>query len=338
VNAREGVACALADCVSDLRPNEERAWRDLLVDEAPVVRRSALASLRSLAQVRPADAVALALSTRFDGEARREAHLVRELCMLIVSMNDEGSLNDEVLDDAAVRAILMIVGQANSIQDHWIRQFVACAAQRCPADTVRMLIRRVEAEKGWGGEYEALPFESLRQELSHLTGCADYEAIVRELIELATQPQRFCYRAARLFRDIAPLDMGTTERLLRERMDRRDPKDVQLVANLLGALPATVLTEHVRLLATVLQAARAIGRDSFASVEDAMREAFVSTRWESIVGEPDPNQVEAMNRARELAGSLPAGSLERGLFERVSASVARTIERHKRQDEEWLDG
>ncbi|MDP9149404.1 MAG: hypothetical protein M3O36_05630, partial [Myxococcota bacterium] len=331
VNVREEIARALARCASDLRPNEEKTWRDLLVDEHPVVRRAALVSLRSLAQARPEDAVAMALTARFDGEDRGEVCLVEELCTLV------SVLKDEVLNDDGLASILTIIGRASSIREHWIRQFVARASRRCPAATVRMLIRRVEAEQGWADSYEALPFESLCQELSHLRGCADYEAVLREVIELAAQPRHFHYRACRLFRDIAPIDMGTTERLLRERMDRGGAKDVELVADLLGALPGPVVTEHVALVAAVLQIAHAVGDESFARVEGSMRRALVPTRWESTVGEPDPNQVEAMNRARELATSLPAASLERRLFDDVSASIGRTIEGNVRRDEEWLD-
>ncbi|MGO9838531.1 MAG: hypothetical protein ACLP1X_30485, partial [Polyangiaceae bacterium] len=330
-NAREGVARALAGCVSDLRAHEEKGWRALLQDEDPVVRHSALASLRTLAQARPRDALALALTARFDGEERREAHLVEELCTLAVS------LKDEVVDDDTIRAILVIIGRASSICEYWIRQFVARAAGRCPAETVRMLIRRVEAEERWDDAFEALPFESLRQELSHLKGCADYEAVLREVIELGTRPQHFHYRAARLFRDIAPLDMGTTERVLRERMKRDNAKEVEFVADLLGALPGPVLTEHDALLAAVLQVAHAIGGECFPRVESSLRHALVPTRWESVVGEADPNQVEAMNRATQIAASLPAGSLERKLFDAVSASIGQTIEGNVRRGKEWLD-
>jgi hypothetical protein len=70
----------------------------------------------------------MALTARFDGEARREAHLVEELCTLV------SSLKDEVLDDDGVRSILTIIGRASSISGHWIRDFVARAARRCPAE------------------------------------------------------------------------------------------------------------------------------------------------------------------------------------------------------------
>jgi hypothetical protein len=200
-----------------------------------------------------------------------------------------------------------------------------------------MLIRRVEAEERWADAYEALPLESLRQELSHLRGCADYDAVLGEVIELAAQPRHFHYRAARLFRDLAPLDMAVTERLLRERLERGNVKNVELVADLIGALPGPVVTGHVALVAAVLRVAHAAGGELLASVKDSMRRALVPTRWESVVGEPDPNQVEALNRARELAASLPVGSLERKLFDDVSASIGRTIKGNVGRDEEWLD-
>jgi hypothetical protein len=330
-NAREGIARALAWCALDLRPHEENGWRALLRDEQPFVRRSALAALRSLAQVQPRAALALALTARFDGEEQREAHLVEELCSLALS------LEDEVLDDDSIRATLTIIGRASSISEHWIRQFVARAARRCPTETVRMLMRRVEAGKRWDDAYEALPFESLREELSHLKGCADYEVVLREIIELGSKRGHVQYHATRIFRDVAPLDMDTTAKLLRGHMEGGSAEEVEFVADLLGALPGLVLTEHVALIAAVLQMAHAIGEDSVSRVEGSVRRALVPTRWESVVGEADPDQVEAMHRAGQLAASLPVGSPERELFDAVSASIGQTIEGHLRRDEEWLD-
>jgi hypothetical protein len=135
----------------------------------------------------------------------------------------------------------------------------------------------------------------------------------------------------------AACERVTTERLLRDRMISGDEKEIGYVAALIGALPGAALEDHMALIASVLQLAQVAGATCLERVEATLRNALVPTRWESVVGQPDPNQVKALTQAARLAESLPVDSPERRLFGAVAASIERTITSTAKRDEEWLD-
>ena len=329
-HAREALARALAGSAQDVADYEREAWGLLLRDEQQEVRLSALRSLRSLAWSRPREALALALAARFDGDNNRSAALVDELFGLLHSIDDG-------IVDEGIQALLDIVGQANSLGGYWIREFIGRAARRRPADVFRMLINRIEMEGRSTDRFEALPSEGLHKELSHLRGSPDYEATLRETIELGAKPEHF-YRASKLFADVARLDMTTTDKVLRARMASCKSADIEYVASLVAALPNSILMDHTALILSVLQAANTEGAKCFEHVEATLRYALVPTRWESTVGKPDPKLVNAKTKAAEIARSLPEGALERDFFNAVAVSIENRIATHLKSDQEWLDG
>jgi hypothetical protein len=201
----------------------------------------------------------------------------------------------------------------------------------------RVLMHRLKVEDGASCTFEALPFESLRQELAPLRGNAEHEALLREVIELGRMPERFYYRASKLFRDLASVDVAATERVLRGVVASRRADDIEYVAQLLACLPSALVGEQLSLVADVLGAAKAAGGRCFERVESSLVHALVPSAWGSVVGKPDPSQVAAMETAKAAAVGLPDDSPERALFEKVVDAISRSIKRHVEQDEEWLE-
>jgi hypothetical protein len=159
-DARFAVANSLGATAANLTQRERGIWRQLLLDDDLNVRARALNVLGALAKFDGRTALDLLLSARFDGEEDRRSHLVDELCTVL------HGIEDTVLGDPDMRKVLDIIRDGNSISEYWIGDFIGRAMKRLPADTLRMLIARIERAQARDYTYQAVPFEGLQ-----LAGC-----------------------------------------------------------------------------------------------------------------------------------------------------------------------
>jgi hypothetical protein len=159
---------------------------------------------------------------------------------------------------------------------------------------------------------------------------------LRKVIDVGGKKSAFYAGASQLYRDIVLLDIERGTNVLRSILASGHADDVKYVAQLLAALPSAVVVNQAPLVAEILHAAQRLDSTTLERIESTLRGALIPSAWQSVVGEPDPKHVQAMEKAKAVARTLPEGSLERVLFEKVAAAIGRTIEEHVADDDDWL--
>lgn len=326
---REGLARTLASYARANFAPALAVWRKLLDDDDPRVRRAALSPLRDLATYAPGEALELALSVRVDSNGQ-DGKLIDEVCSLLYG------LTDEQIGDAAVAAMLEMFRKADSLEEHWIREFLTRLVRRRPLDTIDMLIVRVEADQSRNLEYRALPFEGLQSSLAALSGSPEYGPILAKVIALGAGAYRVRYHAAKLFRAVALLNIPLAMRSLDVLVLSGTPDRIEHAATLFAALPGGVKLGELPFISALLRAAHAAGPRTFASVESTLRLALTPLQWSSTVGEADPAHIAAGDRVKAISASLVEGSLERNLFEAIDRDITESISRRLAEDEAWV--
>ncbi len=155
--------------------------------------------------------------------------------------------------------------------------------------------------------FQAVPFDGLSKRLAHLRGATEFPILLRKIIAAARNRKQFHRGAGRLFRDMALVDVAAAAEVLRSMLATASADDILFVAELIAALPSNVVLEQIALLTEVLAAATGLDPASCEGVQRVLSDALIPSAWQSVVGEPDPNHVAAMERAKAIVTALSEG-------------------------------
>lgn len=226
-------------------------------------------------------------------------------------------------------SLLAQLVSCTSIDQYMLMAAVSGLSAVDPLGVTKMLLRRIERSACEDVfRYRALPHHwtpPLRVcETAELGRClVEVRAWIRDQVDKGVR--NYLYRgAAELFSLL--VGEWSTQALasLGDAGNATSHADLVAMACVLAHAPYEVLFSNTSLVARLLQRAEAFG----ATLRDSVFSALLPTNYEIVAvwsGSPDHREIENTERARQVAATLPTGSIERRFFESFAAAIeART--------------
>jgi transcriptional regulator with XRE-family HTH domain len=256
---------------------------------------------------------------------------------VLQGFNDRGPLRWAEAGQEFADSVLAQLVECTSIDEYMLLAAVSELSAVAPLCVTRMLLNRIERSANADlFSYKAMPHHwqpSLRvSETSELGRClVEIREWIRDQVD--NSARRYAYSdAAELF----SLTVGewSAEALasLGNVSNATSNAELVSVACILAHAPYDVLFSNTSFVAQLLQRAEAFTREEC----DSVFSALLPTNYEVVVvwsGSPDQKEIETIERARQIAGTMPAGSIERRFFETLAADIeSRTSFLRERSD------
>lgn len=308
--------------------------RRLAGDEDEYTRLCVVRAVQRLAQNLPDESVQLIGEVRFADSAA----VADEVFQIL---GPHGELDWRGLPPKTLDHLLAELELCPSIENYWINAFLADASGERPAEVVDLLRRRVGRweDSDSSSDYRALPFSWDHELLVRQR--AEYALVLRTIRDwIAEAPESWQRRdgGADLFFAVARVVDETAMGVLEEGASLGDEGQMAAVAAILWKAPPTFVFAEVEFVSRLLNLAAKLGEEHARSVGGALSAAAMSGPRMGTPGKPFAEDVNQRDRAREIAGSLPNGSIEQRLYRSLQKSAEESIRWQVDRDAEFLDG
>ncbi len=241
---------------------------------------------------------------------------------------------ERVLGDGAIEALLSALKHIHELEGHWIMQFLREASDRLPRSVVSLVLNRARHEKEHGTkDFRALPYH-FESTVTGFGDVPDRAPLLREIRDLSLEGEGHVpHWLPRLFRAVSHQFDEVGREVLQEWIDQEEPRRLEAVAHLLAAAEWRFFVEDHAFVTGLLLAAASQGSEVLEYCSDVLRSSAARRGGERRLGDESQEDVEARDRAAEIAESLPAGSVQRKFYEDVASDARASIERWARFDE-----
>lgn len=250
--------------------------------------------------------------------------------------------DETLIGDLPLEVLTRLVNECVEVpelEDYYVEHFLAVAAAIIPDVVVRLLLARIErAHENDRQGFKPLPFDRIPIKRDLLVGHAGYEQLLREIRD-ALRPKSWQRHewVPRLFRTVAQLDDARTLRVLGEWVDSGDVEKIEDVAQLLTKAPPSFVFDQADFVARLLEAAKIGDVETEKRVRAHLAEPLISQPRSGGGGEPFPQDVALLNRAREAAARFTAGSPAARFYRDIERYAEGQIRGKLLSDEEIYD-
>jgi len=320
---------AAANCITSIGAREgftgrmRVLLRRLVGDESPDIKKAALRALIYLKVSNPSEAIALALATTIDDDS-----VCHELFLWLI-----GDQHNHLLDKATdedIHGFLRKLETLDSLDDHWVQQFIAFALGRVPESVVDLLLFRLQHQAKSGNRaFEPIPYQ-MRADMELAVTRPGYPAMLRR-VALAYSTTGQHSEISRLF-DILAQHFRTTasKEILTEMIRSADREKISDAAGLFRTAGQRTLFEYRDWVIEAIQRADAAGEECLADVRSFFHGSANADGKSGTPGEPFPADLQMQEESTKIAAALAAGSAERLFFEELAedarSSIIRSLE------------
>lgn len=225
--------------------------------------------------------------------------------------------------------------QLSDVGEHWVQKVLSDLSADDPSWVVELLQKRVEHARGLEslGGYSPTPFHwniHLR-----VREHANFSTHLKQLYAwLALDSASWVHRryGAEVFSAVAGRYDDTVLGVLTEALSSTAPGDVLTVATIVGKAHRRLIWDSPDFVRTALAAAGRVGPECRDQMVSSLWGATISGGRTGTPGEPFPEDIEQRDRSRDLAQTMPLGSVERKFYEDMAASAASNIHRSAYED------
>jgi hypothetical protein len=274
----------------------------LLNEDDLSIRRIAVMSLSKLGTFHPKSALSLALSVHLEGNKE----LASSLCQLFTF---SPGISSDILTDRDLLKLLSKLENINSIDDHWIEQFLIFSSQKAPNLVLKLLFNRIEnLTENSKNEYQPLPYGEF-DFCFQLSDCEESRQILRAIREQALNgSQIISLYLPRLFRLILSGSTLLSIILLDEWVSSGEPEKVQAVSLLLSEMSQCFVFAQVEFLTRLLEQAHYIGDECYEIVNTNLFNALTRFSRGGTIGQACQEDLTLRDQSLAIASQAFIGS------------------------------
>ncbi|MCP4383137.1 MAG: helix-turn-helix domain-containing protein [Hyphomicrobiales bacterium] len=318
---------------STLVEGEVDLLHELAGDEDEYIRSCVVRAGQRLAPNLPHEAVQLIGAVRFADSAAVADEIFQML-------GPHGELDWRQLPPETLEKLLAELELCPSIEDYWTNAFLSDVSGERPDKIADLLKRRVcrWEDADATSKYRALPFSWDHQLL--VRECDSFKAIlsgIRDWIAEAPESWQRQNGGADLFVAVACGFDETVMSVLEEGASLAASDQMDAVAAILREAPRTFVFDEVEFVRRVLGLAERLGEEHAQRVGGALSAAAMSGTRTGTPGKPFAEDVNQRDRAREVASTLPNGSIEQRLYGSLQESAEHSIQWQVDRDGELMD-
>jgi len=301
----------------------------LLAHPNLTVRETAIGALWNLGKARPQVAKQLALSLDLEGDDRlADAFFMRLDAGIGAPLHG--------FDDQEIERLIEKLSNVQSLENHWINQFLVIASNRRPLSVWRMLLNRVDAcESRAMWETRALPLAGFDAKLEGLPRAPAYPTMLREVRDRTLTPNRRSgFLIPHLFREITLNFSADCLPILDEWIEMREKDKVEAVAYLLKEAPHDFVFTQAVFVGRLLEIAQAIGHECFTIVSSSLQSPSRFLVKNRVRGQPFPEDIALRERASEMVKTCLPGSPQWRFYQSLADHGEDSIRRSRLHDAE----
>jgi len=327
---RRGVVQALSWNRGTRDPSYEELalLRQLATDPDPIIRRGVVRAAQILARTHEVEATKLLAAVRFGDDPQLADEFFMSLSKQLGLTWDHFSEEDLV----RIRKDLLIL---DDIGEYSIARALAKRSADDPEWVIGLLKDRIEFAEGLDslGEYRPMPFSwgsSLR-----IRDTAQFVPALQSVLSwIASNTESWIRQGygADVFATVASSYDKSVLAVLRTALTTGDKNTVRAVAAVLRKAPRTFIWDEPDFVTAALHGADRHGEEVRRQVATALWGATISGGRTGTPGQPFPQDIEQRDKSRELAKTLPAGSLEEKFYSDMARNADDNIAREIADD------
>lgn len=262
-------------------------------------------------------------------------------------LDDDKFIPFDSIPDEDLSRIVQLLVIPDSLDDHFMREFLARVAKRDPRQVIELAKKRLDraiAENNWkyspfgglgGGATESLNL------LAHPDGPAMFRETLDWALPRAAVGYQFSYRFADLVTGVFGCSESSFAFTLEAWCASGGEAHYAVLAAVLREVPDSfIFSEHAFVL-RILRAARAVGMAAQKSISSSLFASTLGGVRSGIPGKPFPIDLEMKARAEQMLASLskadPAYSLYDDIRGDAEANIERSLAEGRIMDEEDAD-
>jgi len=318
---------------STLLPREIEILEALVVDPDESTRMSAVRAAQRLAQHHPDASIRLLNRVSFADSA----YVADEVFQIL---GPHGDLRPDQVPKAVIDRLLSELEACPSIEGYWVEAFLSDISDIRPTDLVGLLQRRVMRWESIDetADYRPLPFawnHDLRvRETADLLSVLRH---IRDWIADGVESWKRQHAGPDLFAAVAGRFEADALQVIEEAVASGDDSQLAAAASILRGVPQLFAFDNVEYVQRLLSLAAQAGEEHVQRIGGALSAAVSSGVRMGSPGQPFPEDVDQRDRARDIARSLPSGSVAQRLYLSLEASAEHSIQWHADRDE-LMDG
>ena len=318
---------------STLLRGEIEILEGLVADSDEYTRTNAVRAAQRLAQNHPDASIRLLNRVSFADSA----HVADEVFQIL---GPHGDLRVDQLPAGVIDRLLDELEECPSIEGYWVEAFLADISVNRPTDLVDFLQRRVMR---WESTDETTDYRPLPFAWNHELRVRETADLlwtlrrIRDWIAEGAESWKRQHAGPDLFAAVAGRFDADALRVIEEAVASGDSAQLTAAASILREVPRLLVFENVGYVQRLLALADQAGDDHVQRIGGALSAAMSSGARTGIPGQPFAEDVEQRDRAREIAESLPIGSVAQRLYLSLQASAEHSIKWHADRDE-LMDG
>ena len=214
-------------------------------------------------------------------------------------------------EDQEIDELLAKLSKVESLDDHWINQFLVFASKRRPLCLLRMLLDRIDTLE-WDAmrSIRGVPTLGFDFKLEGLPQHSSYQSILREVRDRTLGPE--CpakhFLVPHLFREITLGFSTDFLPILDEWLDSKADEKIKAVASLLKESPPSFIFTHAKFVGRLLGIAHDLGEKCFESVSSDLSYPSITQGRYGVRGQPSLEDVALRDAAWRSPSLVNDGS------------------------------
>ena len=262
-------------------------------------------------------------------------------------LNDDKFIPFDLIPDEDLARIVELLTVPDSLDEHFVREFLARVAKRNPRHVIELAKKRLDqavAGENWkyspigglgGGATQSLNL------LAHPDGPGLFRETLHWALTRAVVGYEFSYRFADLVTGVFGCSESSFASTLEAWSANGGEGHYAVLAAVLREVPNSFVFNEHDFVVRVLRAARAVGRASQRSISSSLFASALGGVRSSIPGQPSPMDLGMKERAEQMLASLAKSDPAHGLYTDIRAHAEAEIERSRAEgrmlDEEDTD-
>jgi hypothetical protein len=223
----------------------------------------------------------------------------------------------------------------------FIRQFIRMCGRQIPEEVIKFILQRVEIAEiktsKYGGNFEPIPIEGLRQEFEGIINHQKYEDILRSVRDclLKNKPYTYNYWISRLYADLSDNFSNSCLKVLSEWIDGKNAEKIINVGTLIENASTNILFAHHDFISNLIETAYAVNAYCYDKILSSVQHISYSEVRSGFLGEPYPQDVKIKDNSMEIARLYPKGSPTEKFYRELSERAKKDIDYQLKMEEEF---
>ena len=262
-------------------------------------------------------------------------------------LNDDKFIPFDLIPDEDLARIVELLTVPDSLDEHFVREFLARVAKRNPRHVIELAKKRLDQAVA-GENWKYSPIGGLgggATQSLNLLAHPDGPGLFRETLNWALTRTVVGYEFSYRFADLVTGVFGCSESSFASTLEAWSANGGEghyaVLAAVLREVPNSFVFNEHDFVVRVLRAARAVGRASQRSISSSLFASALGGVRSSIPGQPSPMDLGMKERAEQMLASLAKSDPAHGLYTDIRAHAEAEIERSRAEgrmlDEEDTD-